>query len=317
MINTYSVMSFGFACVMSLILGKYLIPLLSKLKFGQSIRELGPQSHLKKSGTPTMGGFIFLTGLLCAVALTLNFSVETLIFIFGTLGMGLVGFLDDWLIIKKKKNEGLKPKQKLIGQFLVAAVLTALVSHYFGTVIKIPFINVAWDMGLLYYPFMVVFIVAIANGVNLTDGLDGLAGTVTFFNMAFFATCALSFGFEALAAAGFALCGGLIGFVFYNKYPAKVFMGDLGSLALGGAIAAISMMTGLVLLVPIVGLIYVIETLSVTIQVLVYKKTKKRVFKMAPIHHHFELSGWNEKKIVFIFSVTTIMMAAMSFILIF
>ena len=315
--NLYYIVSFGVAAVMSLILGTFLIPLLTKLKFGQSIRELGPQSHLKKSGTPTMGGIIFLTGFLCAIAITLNFEIETLILLLATLGMGFVGFLDDYLIILRKKNEGLKAKQKLLGQFVVAVMVTALVAAYFGTSIVIPFTDFNWDMGIFYYPFMVFFILAIANGVNLTDGLDGLAGTVSFFNMAFFAVCAMSLGLSALAAAGFALCGGLVGFVYFNKFPAKVFMGDLGSLALGGAIAAISMMTGLVLFVPIVGLIYVIETLSVTIQVLVYKKTKKRVFKMAPIHHHFELSGWNEKTIVLSFSAVTIMMAIVSLVLIF
>lgn len=315
--NLYYLASFGIACLMSLILGKYLIPLLTKLKFGQSIRELGPQSHLKKTGTPTMGGFIFLTGFLCAIAISLNFKLDTLVFLIATLGMGIVGFLDDYLIIKRRKNEGLKAKHKLLGQIFVAVLVSVLVGNYFGTSILIPFLNFKWDMGLIYYPFMVFFMVAITNGVNLTDGLDGLAGTVTFFNMGFFAICAMSLGMSALAAAGFALCGGLIGFIFYNKYPAKIFMGDLGSLALGGAIASISMMTGLVLFVPIVGLIYVIETLSVTIQVLVFKKTKKRVFKMAPIHHHFELSGWNEVTIVMTFSALTVLMALLSLFLIF
>lgn len=315
--NLLYIVSLTFACFMSLVLGRFLIPLLTKLKFGQSIRELGPQSHLKKSGTPTMGGFIFLTGFLCAIAITLNFDRDTLLFILGMVGMGLVGFLDDYLIIKNKKNEGLKPKQKIIGQFLVAIVLTGVVAHYFGTSIIIPFVNFNWDMGLLYYPFMVLFVITITNAVNLTDGLDGLSSTVTFFNMGFFAIMAMHFGMTSLAASGFALCGGLLGFLYYNKYPAKVFMGDLGSLALGGAIAAISMMTGLVLFVPIVGLIYVIETLSVTIQVLVFKKTKKRVFKMAPIHHHFELSGWNEKTIVMSFSAVTILMALLSLAIIF
>lgn len=314
--NTMYLVSFVAASLFSLILGKSLIPLLTKLKFGQSIREEGPQSHLKKSGTPTMGGMIFLTGLLCTVVITLNFSVETGIFLLGTLGMGLVGFLDDFLIIKKRKNEGLKPKQKLLGQFLVAILVTVLVALYYGTAISIPFTDFKWDMGWFYYPFMVIFILAIANGVNLTDGLDGLAGTVTFLNMGFFAFAAAMLQRESLASAGFALCGGLIGFIYYNKYPAKVFMGDLGSLALGGAIAATSMITGLVLFVPLVGLIYVIETLSVTIQVLVYKKTKKRVFKMAPIHHHFELSGWNEKVIVRNFSLLTMIMAGISIYLI-
>ncbi len=315
--NLYVLASFGVACLMSLILGKVLIPLLTKLKFGQSIRELGPQSHLKKSGTPTMGGFIFLTGFLCAIAITLNFSLETGIFILATFGMGLVGFLDDFLIIKRSKNDGLSAKHKLLGQICIAIVVTFLVGHYFGTSVLIPFTDFKWDMGLIYYPFMVFFIVAISNGANLTDGLDGLAGTVTFFNMGFFAICALGMGMNSLAAAGFALCGGLIGFIFYNKYPAKIFMVDLGSLALGGAIAAISMMTGLVLFVPIVGLIYVIETLSVTIQVMVFKKTKKRVFKMAPIHHHFELSGWNEITIVTAFSTLTVVTALVSLFLIF
>lgn len=315
--NIYILTSFLSASLLSLVLGKYLIPLLTKLKFGQSIRELGPQSHLKKSGTPTMGGFIFLTGFLSAIALTLNFSLETAIFILSTLGMGLVGFLDDYLIIKRSKNDGLSAKHKLLGQIAVAIAVTFLAGHYFGTTVLIPFTDFKWDMGVLYYPFMVFFMVAIANGVNLTDGLDGLAGTVTFFNMGFFSICALSMGMISLSAAGFALCGGLVGFVFYNKYPAKIFMGDLGSLALGGAIAAISMMTGLVLFVPIVGLIYVIETLSVTIQVMVFKKTKKRVFKMAPIHHHFELSGWNEITIVSAFSALTIITALISLLLIF
>ncbi len=310
--NQFNWISMGVAAVSGIVLGKALIPLLRKLKFGQSIREEGPQSHLKKSGTPTMGGFIFLTGFLCAIAGTLNFELETLIFIFSTLGMGLVGFLDDYLIIKRRKNEGLRPKQKLLGQFIIAILLTILCAHLYGTAVKIPFTKLQWEMGILYYPFMTVFVIAIANGVNLTDGLDGLAGTVTFFNMAFFTVVAASLGFSALSGAGAALCGGLIAFVFYNKYPAKIFMGDLGSLALGGAIAAISMMTGTVLYVPIVGLIYVIETLSVTIQVLVYKKTKKRVFKMAPIHHHFELSGWNEWTIVSVFSLITLVLAAVS-----
>lgn len=313
--NTQYLISFIAASLSGIILGKAIIPLLHQMKFGQSIREEGPQSHLKKSGTPTMGGMIFLAGFLCALALTLNFSRETLIMVLGTFGMGLVGFLDDYLIIKRRKNEGLRPKQKLAGQFLVAVLLTGIVSYYYGTSIKIPFIKESWDMGLIYYPFMVVFILAIANGVNLTDGLDGLAGTVTFFNVIFFTAAATLLNMVGLASAGMALAGGLIAFLFYNRYPAKVFMGDLGSLALGGAIAAMSMMTGTVLYVLIVGIIYVVETLSVTIQVAVYKKTKKRVFKMAPLHHHFELSGWKEQQIVSRFAFITILMAAVSLFL--
>lgn len=313
--NTLYLMSFIAASLSGIILGKAIIPLLHQMKFGQSIREEGPQSHLKKSGTPTMGGMIFLAGFLCALALTLNFSRETLIMVLGTFGMGLVGFMDDYLIIKRRKNEGLKPKQKLAGQFLVAVLVTGIISYFYGTSIKIPFIKESWDMGFAYYPFMVVFILAIANGVNLTDGLDGLAGTVTFFNVIFFTAAATLVGMTGLASAGMALAGGLIAFLFYNRYPAKVFMGDLGSLALGGAIATMAMMTGTVLYVLIVGIIYVVETLSVTIQVAVYKKTKKRVFKMAPLHHHFELSGWKEQQIVSRFAFITILMAAVSLFL--
>lgn len=313
--NTQYLMSFIAASLSGIILGKAIIPLLHQMKFGQSIREEGPQSHLKKSGTPTMGGMIFLAGFLCALALTLNFSRETLIMVLGTFGMGLVGFMDDYLIIKRRKNEGLKPKQKLAGQFLVAVLVTGIISYFYGTSIKIPFIKESWDMGFAYYPFMVVFILAIANGVNLTDGLDGLAGTVTFFNVIFFTAAATLVGMTGLASAGMALAGGLIAFLFYNRYPAKVFMGDLGSLALGGAIATMAMMTGTVLYVLIVGIIYVVETLSVTIQVAVYKKTKKRVFKMAPLHHHFELSSWKEQQIVSRFAFITILMAAVSLFL--
>lgn len=313
--NTSYLISFIAASLSGIILGKAIIPLLHQMKFGQSIREEGPQSHLKKSGTPTMGGMIFLAGFLCALALTLNLSRETIILVVSTFGMGLVGFLDDFLIIKRRKNEGLKPKQKLAGQFLVAVFVTALISYFYGTSVNIPFVHETWDMGLIYYPFMVIFILAIANGVNLTDGLDGLAGTVTFFNVIFFTAAATLVGMDGLASAGMALAGGILAFLFYNRYPAKVFMGDLGSLALGGAIAAMAMMTGTVFYVLIVGIIYVVETLSVTIQVAVYKRTKKRVFKMAPLHHHFELSGWKEQQIVSRFALITIVMAAVSLFL--
>lgn len=306
-------MAFIFAITSSLILGKAIIPILKRMKFGQSIRELGPQSHLVKSGTPTMGGFIFLAGLMCTLALFLNFSVGTGIFLIATLGLGLVGFLDDYLIILRKKNLGLTAKQKIFGQLIVAVIVTALCSIYFGTSMRIPFTEIMFDLSWFYYPFMTVFLLAIANGVNLTDGVDGLCGTVTFFNMCFYTVALVLLGMTDLALAAVALAGGLVGYVYYNKYPAKVFMGDLGSLALGGAIGSLAMMSGLVFFVPIVGIIYVIETLSVMIQVTYYKKTKKRVFKMAPYHHHLELSGYKENKIVLIFSFITGLMGVVAY----
>lgn len=306
-------MAFIFAITSSLILGKAIIPILKRMKFGQSIRELGPQSHLVKSGTPTMGGFIFLAGLMCTLALFLNFSVGTGIFLIATLGLGLVGFLDDYLIILRKKNLGLTAKQKIFGQLIVAVIVTVLCSLYFGTSMRIPFTEIMFDLGWFYYPFMTIFLLAIANGVNLTDGVDGLCGTVTFFNMSFYTVALVLLGMTDLALAAVALAGGLVGYVYYNKYPAKVFMGDLGSLALGGAIGSLAMMSGLVFFVPIVGIIYVIETLSVMIQVTYFKKTKKRIFKMAPYHHHLELSGYKENKIVLIFSFITGMMGVVAY----
>ena len=306
-------MAFIFAITSSLILGKAVIPILKRMKFGQSIRELGPQSHLVKTGTPTMGGFIFLSGLMCTLALFLNFSVGTGIFLIATLGLGLVGFLDDYLIILRKTNLGLTAKQKIFGQLIVAVIVTVLCSIYFGTSMRLPFTEIMFDLGWFYYPFMTVFLLAIANGVNLTDGVDGLCGTVTFFNMSFYTVALILLGMTDLALAAVALAGGLVGYVYYNKYPAKVFMGDLGSLALGGAIGSLAMMSGLVFFVPIVGIIYVIETLSVMIQVTYFKKTKKRVFKMAPYHHHLELSGYKENKIVLIFSFITGMMGVVAY----
>lgn len=308
------VLAFAMAILSSLMLGKAIIPILAKMKFGQSIRELGPQSHMVKQGTPTMGGFIFLSGFLCTMAFFFNFSIPSLIMLLSTLGLGCVGYLDDYLIIKRKKNLGLTPKQKLFGQVIVAAVVTVLCAMQFGTALLVPFTSMSLDLGWFYYPFMIVFILAIANGVNLTDGIDGLCGSVTFVNMLFYFVAIFALGKLDLALCAIAMAGGLVGYVYYNKYPAKVFMGDLGSLALGGAIAGLSMASGLVLFVPIVGLIYVIETLSVVIQVGYFKRTKKRIFKMAPYHHHLELSGFKENKIVILFSSITLVMAILSYI---
>ncbi len=297
------------AFVVALVAGRVFIPALHQLKFGQAIREEGPQGHLKKAGTPTMGGLIFLTGILFSVLAYRLFHPAVLFVVVSMLAFGSLGFLDDYLKVVKKHNLGLRAKHKLAGQLLFSVVLAIWAGHLFGTSIRIPFITYQLDLGLVYYPFFVFVAVAVTNAVNLTDGLDGLSSSVTIVVLSFFAWASFAVGIPVLQVLALIMIGGLLGFLVYNRYPAKVFMGDLGSLALGGAVTGFAFATGLVLLIPIVGLIYFVETLSVMIQVASFKMTGKRVFKMAPIHHHFELSGWNEVKIVMVFSIVTVVMS--------
>lgn len=290
----------------STIMGPKLIPYLQKLKFGQSIREEGPKSHYKKAGTPTMGGFLFLGGLLLAMILMRAFDEVGLYMLFAIFGFGALGFLDDYIKVVLKRNLGLRAWQKLAGQFVVSIVLAVWGASIFGTEIFVPFIDVHYDLGILYYPFVVLVAIATTNAVNLTDGLDGLAGSVSTLVIGFFGLVAVSLRNVSLLAAAIGLIGGLGGFLRYNRYPAKVFMGDTGSLALGGAVAGFAFATGMPLMIPIVGGIYFAETLSVIIQVVSFKTTGKRVFKMSPLHHHYELSGWSETKIVGVFYMITL-----------
>lgn len=296
----------------SLLLGPLFIPLLHKLKFGQNIREEGPKSHKKKAGTPTMGGLIFIFATIIAYLIFVKEkSFTTNIVLFSFLGFGGIGALDDLLKIIHKENEGLKAYQKMGLLLIVAIIIGVLASRdpEVGTKILIPFINKKIDLGIWYIPFIVIYYAAVTNAVNLTDGLDGLATSVTLLVMTFLGLVSYTiFGQNSLSILCAIICGALLGFLRYNAYPAQIFMGDTGSLALGGAVAATAMILKLPLLVIIIGGIYLLEALSVIIQVISFKLTGKRVFKMAPLHHHFELSGWHETRVVAIFSITTVIL---------
>lgn len=307
------IMFFGLSLISGLVLGPILIPRLTALKFGQAIREEGPKSHFHKTGTPTMGGMIFLIAFLVPLLLTLAFeNSEVLYVIAATISFGAIGFLDDYLKVVKKHNEGLKAKQKLMLQS-VASLIFALLALRWGTLTVVPFLNKAIELGPLFVPLIFIVLIATDNAVNLTDGLDGLSASVTLVVSIFFVVMGIRQEKEIITLIALAMSGGLLAYLKFNWHPAKVFMGDTGSLALGGYVAAMSILLNMPLFIPIFGIIYFIETLSVMLQVAVYKKTKKRLFKMAPIHHHFELSGWNEVQIVATFSVTTLIMCAVSY----
>ncbi len=303
------------AFFLSIIQGPLVIPMLHKLKFGQNIREEGPKSHLRKAGTPTMGGIIFMTSTIITMLIIVRHTNdEAMIALYCFIAFGLIGLIDDVLKIKRKKNEGLTSKQKMLLLLIVGGVIGYYASIKIGTDIMLPFLNKSVDLGYLYVPFIIVYFVATTNAVNLTDGLDGLCTSVTIVIMTFFALVSNMMFHSTLAIFCAALAGALLGFLKFNSYKAEIFMGDMGSLALGGAVAAVGMILKLPILVVIVGGIYVLETLSVIIQVLVFKSTGKRVFKMSPIHHHFELSGWQETKIVAVFSIVTVVLCIVGFL---
>lgn len=296
------------AFTISVILCPIFIPFLKKLKFGQYIRDEGPQSHQKKSGTPTMGGLIIV----CSIVITSLFyiidNMEVLPILFVTLGFGLIGFLDDYIKVVLKRNLGLKAWQKMFGQILVTAIFAYYMINFtdVGTAMIIPFSNGKYlDISYMFIPFLFVVFLGTVNGVNFTDGLDGLASSVTVLVATFFSVVAIGMG-SGISPITCAVAGSLLGFLIYNVYPARVFMGDTGSLALGGFVAATAFMLRMPLFILIVGFIYLIEVISVILQVGYFKATKgKRIFRMAPIHHHFELGGWSETRVVAIFSVVT------------
>ena len=305
------------AFFISLILGPILIPLLHKLKFGQNIREEGPKSHQKKAGTPTMGGLIFIISSFITMAILIRKpSDEAMIALYAFIAFGIIGAIDDGLKIIHKKNLGLKAGQKMILLLIVSGILGyyAATNSNIGTSIIVPFVQKSVNLGKWYVPFIVLYFVATTNAVNLTDGLDGLATSVTLLVMTFFALVSFGLGHYTLSIFCGVIAGALLGFLRYNAFPAQVFMGDTGSLALGGAVATVAMILNLPLLVIIVGGIYAMEALSVILQVASFKLTKKRIFKMSPIHHHFELSGWHETKIVSIFSIITVILCLVAFL---
>ncbi|MGL4736831.1 MAG: phospho-N-acetylmuramoyl-pentapeptide-transferase [Cellulosilyticaceae bacterium] len=304
------------AFFLNIVISPFIIPLLQRLKFGQNVRDDGPNSHLKKAGTPTMGGVIILTSITLTSLLFAPGNKELHTILFVTLGFGLIGFLDDYIKVVKKRSLGLKPMQKIMGQLIVTLIFAYMLKFYVGldTSIVLPFAGQRTiDLGIIYWPFLVFVVLAVVNAVNLTDGLDGLASGVTVLVATYFAAIAWAVQSSSLPIAAAAV-GSLLGFLLFNSYPAKVFMGDTGSLALGGFVVSIAFVLKMPLFILIVGLIYVIENLSVIIQVMYYKKTKKRIFKMAPIHHHFELSGWPETKVVTVFSIITAMMCLIGLI---
>lgn len=292
-----------FAAGLVLCIGPLLIPELHKLKFGQSIREEGPKSHQAKSGTPTMGGIMIILAIVVATVAAAPLTPAVLLALFITLGHFVLGFLDDYIKVVKKRNLGLKAKQKMLGQILIAIVTMIVGTRVLGidTTIWIPIADVNVDIGVGYY-FLVLFVlVGTSNAVNLTDGLDGLAsGTVAIASGAYALVCYMT-GHYDLAIFSVAMMMACLAFLRFNAHPAKVFMGDTGSLALGGAVAAVGILTHTEILLVVIGFVFVCEALSVIIQVISFKTTGKRVFRMSPIHHHFELGGWKETKVVFVF----------------
>lgn len=300
----------GFSFLITLVLGFLFLPVLRRLKAGQSIREEGPKSHYAKSGTPTMGGIVIMAAVLITVITARRFNKDLYIILFATLGFGAIGFVDDFIKVVLKRNLGLKAYQKLIAQVLIATIIALYQSNVssYSTKVLIPFLNSYIDFGILYIPFIIFVVVGTTNSVNLTDGLDGLASGVTLIVSSFFALVAMNLGYYSIAIFGGALTGACLGFLRYNAHPAKMFMGDTGSMALGGAIVSMAILMNLTFFIPLVGGIYFAEALSVIIQVLYFKKTGKRIFKMSPLHHHFELSGWKETKIVIVFwSITLVL----------
>lgn len=305
------------SAVLTVILGFFAIPLLKKLKARQSIREEGPKSHRIKSGTPTMGGLFMLLSAVLVVIFNKMIDPSVLWLLFLTLGHGLLGFLDDFIKAEKKRNLGLTAKQKMLGQIILAVLFCwgVVDTLHLPYSIAIPFTHTDISIGLLYYPFVVLVIVGASNAVNLTDGLDGLASGCCVIAFSAYAIFCYMTGFNDLGYFIIILAGSCIGFLFFNYHPAKIFMGDTGSLALGGAIAGISVMTRTELLLIFLGLIFVLEALSVIIQVASFQLTGKRVFKMSPLHHHFELSGWSEVHVVWAFWIFEGIAACVSLLL--
>ena len=309
------------AFAVSMLVTSRMIPLLRKKQFGQFIREEGPESHMAKQGTPTMGGVAIVAGVTVAVIVSMflpgSETVEKIAIILSMFAFGAIGFIDDYNKIAKKQNEGLTPKQKLLLQVVFGLALAVFMMTREGTSVLIPFTGKSVEMGWLYIPFIVFVEVAMANAVNLTDGLDGLAAGTSAIVAAAFAVIGMTLngGSEPMAVAGQAVLGALIGFLVFNHFPAKIFMGDTGSMALGGVLSAMAIVGHVEWLLPIAGLIYVIEALSVIIQVGYFKMSGgKRVFRMAPIHHHFELGGWHETKVVRVFCIFTLICCVIAFL---
>ena len=299
------------AFIVCALIGPVLIPYLHKLKFGQSIRECGPASHMKKSGTPTMGGLMMLAALVLALCWG-KFTPHVLMALVLTLGHALIGFIDDYIKVVMKRNLGLTAKQKFLLQFILAGAYVYFAeTHLQNTTLWVPLVNITFDFGWAYYALAFILLVGTTNAVNLTDGLDGLVSFVSVPVTLAYAFIAYMQGMLDVSGFALGLTGACLGFLLFNRHPAQVFMGDTGSLALGGGVAALALLTHTELLLVIIGGIYVAEATSVIIQVAYFRLTGgKRFFRMAPLHHHFELGGWKEVKVVECFTIVSFLLSA-------
>lgn len=311
----WGIVAFLVALLISLILGPGIIKKLHEAKYGQEIREEGPSWHKAKSGTPTMGGFIFFVGLIPAsifvILFSRTFDLTFLLVLMAACLFGLIGYADDYIKVIKKRNLGLRAKEKFMAQLLVSAIFALLLYYKNGGEVFLFWDTYNWSYFVI--PLNIFIMLAITNAVNLTDGVDGLAGSTSFFAIGFLAFAAFMAKEEALYSLAIASMGGILGFLSFNRHPAKVFMGDTGSLFLGGLIGALALSMGIQFILILIGLVFFIETLSVIIQVTYFKITKgKRIFLMTPIHHHFEKKGWSEVKIVVVASAVTIVMGIIS-----
>lgn len=314
--NTFivsSVLSF----IIAAILGPILIPILHRMKFGQEIREIGPSWHKKKSGTPTMGGFIFIIPIVvCTLVFAKSRTLLGICLMLFALSFGLVGFIDDYIKIVKKRNLGLTENQKFLLQLIFSVVFIIISIYGFGLIdtrVVIPVWKNSVDLGILYIPFALFVLIGCTNSVNLTDGVDGLAASVTVVVCAFLAIMAYEQNEYAIAMVNLISASALVGFLIYNRHRAKVFMGDTGSLFLGGLVCSSALLLKNPIILIIIGGVYVIETLSVILQVASFKLTGKRIFKMSPIHHHFEMCGWSEKRIVFTATSLTVILCVIAY----
>ncbi|MCQ2541562.1 MAG: phospho-N-acetylmuramoyl-pentapeptide-transferase [Lachnospiraceae bacterium] len=307
---------FAISFFITILLGPKVIPFLHKLKFGQTVRDEGPESHKAKTGTPTMGGLIFLTGVLVASLVYVGRFPATLPVMLLTFGFGIVGFLDDYIKVVKKRSMGLRAWQKMGLQLLITTLFALYITKVLGLslAMKIPFAQgIYLDLGWFNIPLIYLVVIGTDTGSNFTDGVDGLASSVTAVMAVFFAVASIALS-GGVTPVSMAFIGGLLGFLVFNAHPAKVFMGDTGALALGGFVAAVAYIMQLQLFLVIIGIIYVVEVLSVMIQVSYFKLTHgKRIFRMSPIHHHFELGGWSETKVVAVFTIVTALACFIAF----
>ena len=296
-----------------------LIKYLHVLKFGQAIREEGPQSHMHKKGTPTMGGISFIISIVISLVIAVFLDSKNMqyyfLFSYTTISVSIIGYIDDMLIVVKKKNDGLAPRKKLMLQILFSVIFYILVTYIYKDInyIHIPGLDYNLNISYLYLIFLVFWQTGFSNAVNLTDGLDGLATSVTIITTSTFALLAYKENNFPVLVFCLTIVGALLGFLIFNRNPAKIFMGDTGSLALGGILAAISVILHKEIAFLFIGLVYILETLSVIIQVAYFKKTGKRIFKMSPLHHHFELSGYGEVKTVYIFVAIAVVSSAIGY----